>query len=129
MIVPPVSCSGAAYSGVRARPPSTVSVGSGAARVAFEQLGDAEIEQLHLSVRAHQHVRRLEIAVHDQVRVRVRHGGEHVEEQADARIDAERRSDRSTDRCARPPTYSSTRYGWPVRRDAGVDQVRDVRMA
>ena len=27
-----------------------------------------------------------------------------------------------------PSTCSRTRYGWPVARDAGVDQVRDVRM-
>ena len=39
--------------------------------VALQQLGDAEVEQLHLAVRGHQHVGGLEVAVHDQVRVRV----------------------------------------------------------
>jgi hypothetical protein len=60
-----------------------------APRLPFEQLGDAEVEQLHLAVRADQHVRGLEVAVHDQVRVRVRHRGEHVQEQADARVHAQ----------------------------------------
>ena len=38
---------------------------------------------------ADQDVRGLDVAVHDQVRVRVRDGGEHVEEEAQPRLDAE----------------------------------------
>jgi hypothetical protein len=45
------------------------------ARAALQQLGHAEVQQLYLAVRRHQDVRRLEIAVDDQVRVGVGHGG------------------------------------------------------
>ena len=38
---------------------------------AFQQFGDAEIKQLHLSVVSHQHVRGLEVSMYDQVRVGV----------------------------------------------------------
>ena len=55
----------------------------------FEQLGDAEIEQLDAAVVIDEHVQRLDVAMHDQVRVRVGDGREHVEEQADARFAVE----------------------------------------
>jgi hypothetical protein len=59
--------------------------------VAFtlEELGDAEVEQLDLAVGAHQHVRGLQVPVHDQVRVCVRDRGRHVEEQPDPRLGAQ----------------------------------------
>jgi hypothetical protein len=49
--------------------------------VGFEQLGDTEVEQLHVAIGTHQHVWRLEIAVNDAVGMRVRDGAEHVEEE------------------------------------------------
>jgi hypothetical protein len=45
----------------------------------LQQLGDAEIEQLHLAVVVDQHIRRLDVPVNDQVGVRVRNGIEHLE--------------------------------------------------
>ena len=59
----------------------------GAARVGLEQLRDAEIEQLDVAVDADEHVGGLEIAVHDQVGMRVRDGREHFEKQAKAGVD------------------------------------------
>ena len=99
---PPVTCSGAAYSGVSIDAPSRVSAVTSPAGFTFQQLGDAEIEQLDLAVRAHQHVGRLDVAVHDQIRVRVGDGGQHVQEQrgcAPRRPGSGRRNRR---RCARP---------------------------
>ncbi len=47
---------------------------------AVELLGDAEVEQLHDAVVADENVRRLEVAVNDQVPVRVLHRLAHVAE-------------------------------------------------
>ena len=88
VIWPPVTCSGAAYFGVSATPPSRVSVDIPLSS-SSEQLGDAEVEQLDLAVVGHEHVRRLQVAVDDQVGVGVRDGRLHVQEQADALLDAE----------------------------------------
>ncbi len=49
-----------------------------------EQLGDAEIKQLHPGVARHQHVRRFQIAVHDLVLVRELHRRADVEKDAQA---------------------------------------------
>ena len=57
--------------------------------VVAEQLGDAEVEQLDLAVAGHEHVRRLQVAVDDQVGVGVRDRRLDVQEQADAILDAE----------------------------------------
>ncbi len=84
---PRVICSGAANSGVSAAPASRVSalVSAGSDRshraIALDQLGDAEVEQLHLSIGADEHVRRLDVPVHDQVGVCVRDRLEDVEEE------------------------------------------------
>ncbi len=56
--------------------------------VALDQLGDAEVEQLDLTVGADEHVGRLDVAVDDQVGVGVRDRFEDVEEQAEAGLDA-----------------------------------------
>ena len=53
----------------------------------LEQLGNSKIEQLYLPVMADQNIRGLEIPVHDQVRVRVGDGQQHVEKQPDTRLD------------------------------------------
>ena len=52
--------------------------------LALHEAGDAEVEQGHLAGRRHEHIRGLEVAVHDEVGVCVRHRREHVEEQAQA---------------------------------------------
>ncbi len=61
-------------------------------RVVGEQLGDAEVEQLGLTVRRHQDVRGLEVAVHHELAMRVGHRvADHQEEpQAFGQIDLAR---------------------------------------
>ncbi len=49
----------------------------------FEQLGDAEVEQLHPAVGGDQNVRRLDVAVNDQIRVGVPDRLQHLEYQPD----------------------------------------------
>ncbi len=128
MTAPPVSCSGAAYSGVKRRFAVAGQRGRLVAGLALEQLGDAEIEQLHLAVRGHQDVRGLEVAVHDQVGVRVGDRRQHVEEQPHARLDAQApRVAVAVDALAVDVLEHQVRLA--VRRDAGVDQLRDVRVA
>ncbi len=51
------------------------------------QLRDAEIQELHRPGMVNQHIRRFQIAMHDQVGVRVRHRRQHIEEQAHAARD------------------------------------------
>jgi hypothetical protein len=60
------------------------------ARVVLEQLGNAEVEQLDMTVDADEHVRRLDVAVHDQVGVRVGDCLQDIEKETQARFDAER---------------------------------------
>ena len=66
----PRTCSGAANSGVIAGSWVSVRAAPSAAR---EQLRDAEVEQLRAAVGRHEDVRRLEIAVDDEVLVGVAH--------------------------------------------------------
>ena len=92
-----------------------------------EQLGNPEVQQLHVAVCTHEHVRRLDIAVDDAVGMCVRHGAENVEKQFDARAHVE------------PPIVAVAIDRLPVhefehevrlavRRDARVDQMGDVGM-
>ena len=68
--MPPLNCSGLAYSGVIAC--SVVSVGAGVASASgIQQFGDAEIQQLDDALFGHQDVLRLEVAMDHQVLVRV----------------------------------------------------------
>jgi len=46
----PATCSGAAYSGVKARPPSRRELGRILPGIVADQLGDAEVEQLDRAV-------------------------------------------------------------------------------
>ena len=57
------------------------------ARLGIEELGDAEVEQLDGAVACHQDVRRLEVAVHDQVAMGVLHGVAELQEQLEPRLD------------------------------------------
>jgi hypothetical protein len=51
--------------------------------------GDAEIQELHLAVRPHEDVRRLKVAVQNQVCVRLGHGGENIQKELQAAGHAE----------------------------------------
>ena len=87
----PVTCSGAAYSGVMRAPGFDREQRRRAGlSFAFQQLGNAEVQQLHLAVFSDQHVRRLEVAVHDQVGMRMGNRVQHVKEEADARFHIQR---------------------------------------
>ena len=54
-----------------------------------EELGDAEVEQLHRPVARDQDVAGLDVAVYDQIGVRVAHGAQHLEEQPHALLDGQ----------------------------------------
>src|SRR5690606_21935315 len=72
-------------------------------------------------------VRRLQIAMYDEVAVRVRDRGEHVDEQPHASFDIETMLIRMTiDALAVDVFEHEVRL--TARRDPGVDQLRDVRM-
>ncbi len=128
---PPVTCSGAAYCGVSTDAPSRVSAVRVARRlvrlVGLDQLGDAEVEQLHLAVARDEHVRRLQVAVDDQVRVRVRDGREHVEQQPQPRVDAQRSPIAIFVEALAVDVFQHEER-LAGRRDARIDEMRDVRM-
>ena len=95
--------------------------------VRLEQLGDAEVEQLDPTVRGDQHVGRFEIPVHDEVRVRVRDRRQDVQKQADTRGDAELSAVAvAVDLLA--VDVLQHQKGLADRREAGVDEMRDVRV-
>ena len=52
----------------------------------FEQFSDAEVQQLHMSIRRHQYVRRFDVTMDDQIRMRMGDCAQHVEEQANTRL-------------------------------------------
>ena len=93
----------------------------------LQELGNAEVQQLHAAVGGHQHVRGLDVAVDDQVGVRVREGVEHVEQQPQPGLHAQAaRVAVAVDVCAFH--VFEDEVGLAGRGDAGVHQVRDVRM-
>ena len=93
--------------------------------VPLEELGDAEVEELHPAVLRHHDVRRLEVAVDDEVRVGVRHGGEDVEEEPDAGLDVEGPAlAPAVDRLALDVLEHEVRLAG--RGDAGVEELGDV---
>ena len=49
------------------------------------ELGDAKIEELHLTLRVNQDVRRLQVSMHDEVLVRMLHRGQNLQVQVQAR--------------------------------------------
>ena len=75
----PRTCSGLALSGVSTRKAVRVRLPSIAARL--QQLGDAEVEQLRHAVRGHEDVARLDVAMDDEVLVRILHRAAHPQEQ------------------------------------------------
>ncbi len=93
----------------------------------IEQLRDAEVEQLHRAVVGHEDVVGLEIAVHDEVRVRVRDGREHLAEETQSRIDGERvLVAPHIDALPRDELEHEIRK--PGGADAGIEKSRDVGM-
>ena len=60
------------------------------AALGFHQLRDAEIEQPHLALRGDEDVRRLQVAVDHEVRVRMLDREQHLSEQPDPRLDTQR---------------------------------------
>jgi hypothetical protein len=124
---PPCNCSGAAWDGVKGRAGLPRQVAGIAAAGLAEQLGDAEVQQLELAIGTHQHVRRLEVAVQDQPRVRVRDGISRIDHQAQA-VATDRRTllDVAVDVFAVNVFQDQDRAGCRRRADAGIEQSRDV---
>jgi hypothetical protein len=54
-----------------------------------QQSGNAEVEQLHLTILGHENVARLEVAVHHEIGMGVLHGGTHLEQQPEPRAHIE----------------------------------------
>src|SRR6185437_8001877 len=99
----------------------------GALRIAAEQLRNSEIEQLDRAVAGYEDVGRLDVPMHDQMAVGVRHGRQHREKQLDARFDIQ----------LMPPAVGVDRLAFDVFdhqvgqtaiEHAGIDQPRDVGM-
>ncbi len=89
------------------------------------QLRDAEVEQLHVARGSHEHVGGLDVAVHDQARMGVRHRVEHVEKQAKAGLDPEGlRIGMAVDRRAVHELEHEVRLARG--RHTGIDEVGDV---
>ena len=92
-----------------------------------EQLGDAEVEELHLTTCRDEDVRGLQVAMQDQVAVGMRNGRQHVDEQPDPRLDIELS-------CVAPAVDRGSldvlenQIGLARGRDASVEQLRNVRM-
>jgi len=66
---------------------TATAVGAGVLAVVIQQLRDPEVQHLHTTVVRDEHVRRFEITMDDEARVRVRDGVEHLQEQAHAGLD------------------------------------------
>ena len=99
----------------------------GALDPVLEQLGDAEVQQLHDAIGADQDVARLDVAMHHQVAVRMRHRGEHVVEQREAPVDVQPMQVAiAVDGFARDEVEHEV--GLSARRHARVEQARDVRV-
>ena len=97
-------------------------------RIALDQLGDAEVEELDAPLLADEDVRRLDVAMDDQTGVGVGDGIEHVEEQAQPPLDGDRGALAvPIDRL--PVDVLEHEVGLAGLRDAGVDEMGDVRMA
>ena len=88
---------------------------------------DAEVEQLHLPIRSHHDIARLEIPMNDQIRVRILNRRAHVLEQVQTRFDrqtfvvAVARDGPAVDELHREERQ-------PVVGDTAVEQSRDVGM-
>jgi hypothetical protein len=96
-------------------------------RIAVEQRCNAEIEQLHLPVRRHENVRRFDVAMNDQMTVRVGDGGDDIEKQPYTFVDVQTASIGVTiDRRALDVLEHDIRL--TCRSDACIDELCDLRM-
>ena len=94
---------------------------------ALELLGDAEVEQLDPAVAIDQQVGRLEVAMHDQVAMRITHRVQHLQEQHHALAQAEAaRIAPSVDGFAIDALHHEIRFA--VGADAAIEQGGDVGM-
>ncbi len=91
----------------------------------LEQLGDPEIQELHLAVGRDQDVGRLQVTVDDHVAVRVPHRVRHPQDQADPIPHAETSLVGMADD-GDPLDVLHHEERAPVRRGAAVDQLRDA---
>nr|WP_174839751.1 hypothetical protein [Solimonas terrae] len=101
-------------------------LGPGAGFV-LDEFGNAEVEQLRLAVRCHENVRRFDVAMHDQVCMRMADGGADLQEQGDAR--------RQIELPGVAPAIDAIaldildcQIELAARQDAGIEQTRDVAM-
>ena len=93
-----------------------------------QQLGDAEVQQLHVAARGDEDVARFQVAVQDQPVVRLRDRAQHVQHQAQARIDGEREAAAVlVDRLA-VDVFEHEVGLRAVGHDTGIEQACDVRM-
>ena len=127
-MLPPVTCSGAAYSGgERAELPALG--GEPLVRLArIDQLGDAEVEKPGLPLTIDQNVLRLQIAMHDQVGVRIAHRVQDLQEDPETLRDPQL-SCLAVLIDALPVDVLEHDVRLSERRQAGVDQSRYVRVA
>src|SRR4030095_1054912 len=92
-----------------------------------EQFGDSEIEQLRRAVFSHQDVARLEVAVDDQLAMRVLDGGTNVAEEFELLVERKLTPVAiGGDRFARDELHHQSTL--PLSCRAAVEQASDVRM-
>jgi hypothetical protein len=118
--------------GVAGRGSAAAELGrAGVAAAVVDQLRDAEIQQLHFAGRGHQHVRRFEIAMHDQPRVRGLHRRGDLAQQRHAVADRQRAGlaifgdRRALHVFQRQPGLFVSVFGFA---DTGVVETRDARI-
>ena len=56
---------------------------------ALQEFGNPEVQQLDFTAGGDQHVRRFDVAMDNQIRMGVRHCGQHIQKQANARLQIE----------------------------------------
>ena len=95
--------------------------------IAIQQLGNAEVEQLDMAVDRDQHVGGLEVAVHDEVGVRVRDRLQDVEKETEACLDPQRVVIAIAVDALTVDVFEDE-IGLACWRHAGIDEVRDVRV-
>ena len=93
----------------------------------FQELGDPEVQQLHLAGARHQHVGRFDVAVHDEVCVRVRHRGEELQEKGKPGL---RREALFVAEMIQPGAVDVLQHQVGMSRvgNAGVDEAPDIGM-
>src|SRR5439155_2944914 len=87
LTAPPVTCSGAANCGVSALPPSNVSwVALAGVDSSARSFAIPKSSSFTWPVTSYQHIGRLDIAMNNEVRMRMRNGTQHIEEEFDSSV-------------------------------------------